>query len=63
MKKYYSKIISVVFFNSYLDIYKSFILNEEEETYNFEDLKKLSENIKEKKFFLLYDGNLKIIRV
>ncbi len=37
MKKYYSKIISVVFFNSYLDIYKSFILNEEEETYNFED--------------------------
>ena len=63
MKKYYNKIINVVFFNSYLDISKSFILNEEEETYNFEDLKKLSEDIKEKKFFLLYDGNLKIIRV
>ena len=58
MKKYYSKIISVVFFNSYL-----VFLNKEEETYNFEDLKKLSEDIKEKKFFLLYDGNLKIIRV
>ena len=58
MKKYYSKIISVVFFNSYL-----VFINKEEETYNFEDLKKLSEDIKEKKFFLLYDGNLKIIRV
>lgn len=51
MKKYYSKIISVVFFNSHLDISKSFILNEEEETYNFEDLKKLSEDIKEKEVF------------
>jgi hypothetical protein len=51
MKKYYNKIINVVFFNSYLDISKSFILNEEEETYNFEDLKKLSEDIKEKEVF------------
>lgn len=40
------KIISVVFYNSYVDISKSFVLNKEEELYNFEELKKLSENIR-----------------
>ncbi|MDO5616085.1 MAG: hypothetical protein Q4G16_07835 [Cruoricaptor ignavus] len=40
------KIISVVFYNSYVDVSRSFLLNKEEENYNFEELKKLSERIR-----------------
>ncbi len=34
------KIISVVFHNSFVDLSRSFLLNEEESEYNFEQLKK-----------------------
>jgi hypothetical protein len=40
------KIISVVFYNSFVDISRSFLLNKEEENYNFEELKKLSEEVR-----------------
>ncbi|WP_299181020.1 hypothetical protein [uncultured Chryseobacterium sp.] len=40
------KIIEVVFHNSFVDTSKSFILNGEEQDYDFEQLKKLSENIR-----------------
>ncbi|GAB0155001.1 hypothetical protein CHRYSEOSP005_02610 [Chryseobacterium sp. Alg-005] len=40
------KIIEVVFHNSFVDISKSFILNEEEQDYDFEQLKELSEKIR-----------------
>ena len=40
------KIISVVFHNSYVDISRSFLLKEIEENYNFEQLKLLSEKIR-----------------
>lgn len=41
------KIISVVFYCSFVDISRSFLLNKEEGQYNFEELKKLSEEIRE----------------
>ncbi len=40
------KIITVVFFNSYVDTSKSFILKKEEEGLSFEEYKKLSEEIR-----------------
>jgi hypothetical protein len=40
------KILSVVFYNSFVDISKSFILREKEENYNFEELKILAEKIR-----------------
>ena len=40
------KIITVVFYNSFVDTSKSFRLTEREETYNLEELKKLSEYIR-----------------
>lgn len=40
------KIISVVFHASFVDTSKSFQLNEDEEVYNFDELKKLAENIR-----------------
>lgn len=40
------RIISVVFHNSFVDTSRSFLLNKEECQYNFEELKKLSEEIR-----------------
>ena len=40
------KIISVVFHNSFVDTSKSFKLNNEEEEFDFERLKELSEHIR-----------------
>lgn len=40
------KILSVVFYNSFIDISKSFILNIKEENYSFEELKILAEEIR-----------------
>lgn len=40
------KIITVVFYNSFVDISRSFLLNKEEEHFTFEELKKLSEEIR-----------------
>ena len=40
------KIITVVFYNSFVDISKSFRLTKDEVCYNFEELKTLSETIR-----------------
>lgn len=40
------KIISVVFHNSFVDTSKSFRLKKDEEKFSFEELKKLSEHIR-----------------
>ncbi len=40
------KIISIVFYNSFVDTSKSFVLENEEKSFGFEELKKLSENIR-----------------
>ncbi|WP_108809414.1 hypothetical protein [Aquimarina spinulae] len=40
------KIISVVFYSSYVDVSKSFQLNSTEENFNFEQLKDLAEQIR-----------------
>ena len=40
------KIITVAFYNSFVDITRSFYLTKEEETYDFEELAKLSERIR-----------------
>ncbi len=40
------KIITVVFYNSFIDTSKSFVLKKDEEEYSFEDLKSLSEKIR-----------------
>ncbi len=40
------KVLSVVFYNSFVDTTKSFSLTTEEEAYDFEELKGLSEKIR-----------------
>ena len=41
-----TKVISVVFHNSFVDTSKSFVLNKNEENYDFEQLKKLADIIR-----------------
>ncbi|MDR6969177.1 hypothetical protein J2X31_003204 [Flavobacterium arsenatis] len=40
------KVISVVFHNSFVDVSKSFILENNEENYDFQQLKELAEKIR-----------------
>lgn len=42
-----TKVMSVVFYNSFVDTSKSFVLNKNEENYDFEQLKELASKIRD----------------